>query len=176
MKTKYFLILVVFFLCFVSINGQEGHPDWWWDTKSADFIVEGTITYDPAKYYELSPVNVTGKDKKYYWLVGNIKINKVLFINKHSQHLESYQQYLKEIDKEHPALILARQSSIFSHSRPRFEIQPIFRLDKETTVLNLSQIYIFPLLNLKLESAVPRKNINEAKELLDKRPNNYLDK
>jgi hypothetical protein len=49
-------------------------------------------------------------------------------------------------------------------------------IPKETTILNLSQIYIFPILDLKLESTVPKENIREAKELLDKRTNNYLDK
>jgi hypothetical protein len=179
MKTKHFLILAVFFLCFVPANAQEGHPNWWWDSKSADFIVEGVITYDQTKYYELNPVNVAGKDKSYYWIVGNIKLNKVLFINKNSQHLESYQQYLKHIDKEYSILITAYKSTIFSsHTSSTFSLRPILGLDipKETTILNLSQIYIFPILDLKLESAVPPENISEVKELVDKRANNYLSK
>ena len=169
----------MFFLCFVSVYGQEGHPDWWWDSKSADFIVEGMITYDSTKYYELNPINIKEKDKKYYWIVGNIKINKVLFINKNSQHLESYQQYLMNIDKDYPVLIPAYQSTIFSsHSKPTFMLRPLLGLDvtKEANIFNLSQIYIFPILDLELESVVPRENISEAKELLGKRPNNYLDK
>jgi hypothetical protein len=179
MNTKYFLILAVCFLSFVSVNGQEGHSDWWWDNKSSDFIVEGVITYDPAKYYELNPINVPNKDKKYYWLIGSIKIKKVLFINKNSQHLESYQQYLKSIDKEYPVLIPAYYGAIFStHSKTTYMLRPVLGLEipKETTIFNLSQIYIFPILDLKLESVVPKENISEAKDLLDKRPNNYLDK
>ncbi len=179
MKAKNLIILALFFFCSLSANGQEGHPLWWWDIKSADFIVEGVITYDSTKYYELNPINVAGKDKKYYWIVGNIKLNKVLFVNKNSQHLESYQQYLKNIDKEYSVLIPAYQNSIFStHSKTSFSLHPLLGLDipKEATILNLSQIYIFPILDLKLESTVPKENISEAKELLDKRTNNYLDK
>lgn len=180
MKIKYFLMVAVFFLCFATVHGQEGHPFWWWDTKSADFIVEGVITYDPANYYELSPVNINGKDKKYFWIVGNLKINKVLFINKNSQHLESYQENLKNIEKDYPVLIPAYQNPLFSSQvKPNYVLRPILGLDipkTGATILNLSQIYIFPILDLKLESVVPPENVNEAKELLAKRPNNFLDK
>ncbi len=79
MKTKYLLLLVLFLLCFLPVNAQqglpEGHPDWWWgSSKSADFIVEGVITYAPTKYYELNAINIEGKSNKYYWMVGKIKM------------------------------------------------------------------------------------------------------
>lgn len=175
MKIKYLLILLL--LCVVSVKAQEGHVKWWWDSKGTDFIVEGAITYDPAIYYELVPVKLAGKLKKYYWMVGNVKIKKVLFINKSSQHLESYQQYLKNLDKDYPILIPAFQSASFaSHSPATFSLRPILGLDipKETTILNLSQIYIFPILDLKLESVVPKENVSEALGLIEKRENNYL--
>jgi hypothetical protein len=176
MKTKCFLILAAFLLYLTPVNGQEGHPNWWWDSKSADFIVEGVVTYDSKKYYELNPINIEGKSKKYYWIVGNIKINKVLFINKNSQHLESYRQYLKNIDKDYPILIPALQSTIFSSkARETFLLRPILvEIPKEATIFNLSQIFIFPILDLKLESVVPLESRSEAIELLEKRPNNYL--
>lgn len=177
MQIKYYLLLAVFLSGFISVGAQEGHPNWWWDSKGADFIVEGVITYDPANYYEINPVKIEGKDGKYYWIVGNVKINKVLFINKDSRHLESYRQYFKNSDKSHPMLIPSYQRATFSsQSRPAFLLYPILGLDiiKEPTILNLSQIYIFPILDLKLESVVPKENISEAMGLIEKRPNNYL--
>ncbi len=173
MYSKCSFIFFALFLCLVPVNGQEGHPSWWWGAKDIDFIVEGVITYDSTKYYEISPVGVEDRQGKYYCIVGKIKIYKVLFINKNSQYVESYQQYLKDMTKEYPVMITAmRRSSI--HGTAFF--QPTLGLDipKESTIFNLSQVYLFPFGDLKLESVVPRENMDEAKGLVDKRPNNLL--
>jgi len=183
MHTKYLLAVSIFLLSLLiptTINAQEGHPFWWFDCKGVDIVVEGEIVYDSTRYYELNSAHVDGNDKMYYWIVGSIKIDKILFVNKNSQHIESYQLLIKEVAKGHSVLIPAYQQAIFSGDapKPKYRLSPILGLDipKEQTIFNLSQIYIFPILELKLESVVPRENIGEALKLLDMRPNNLIGK
>lgn len=180
MKIKFLLQLVFLCALFAPVKAQniEG-VNWWWDLKSADFIVEGVITYDPEKYYEFTAKNVEGKDKKYYWLVGNIKIDKVLYINKNSEHIEEYRLYQKDPEKNHPVLIPAYESTIFlSAAKPRTQLRPVFGIDitKEATILNLTQITIYPIINVMIKSLVPGENINQGRELVAKRENNLLAK
>ncbi len=177
MKIKCLLQLVFICAFFAPVYAQEDGALWWWDVKSSDFIVEGVISYDPDKYYEFTAKNVEGKDLKYYWLVGNLKISKVLYINKNSEHIEEYQQFLKDTGKNYPVLIPAYQSTIFSSAaKPRTELRPIPGIDitKEVTILNLTQITIYPVINVTIRSLVPVENINQARELIAKRENNIL--
>ena len=178
MKIKCFLLLALICAYAAPAYAQEG-LNWWLDAKRSDFIVEGVITYDQKNYYELSANIVEGKSKKYYWLVGDLKINKVLYINKNSEHLEEYQLYLKNPEKNYPVLIPAYESTFFSSAaKPRLELRPIFGIDitKEATILNLTQITIFPIINVTVSSLVPAENINPARELIAKRENNLLAK
>jgi len=177
MKIKWSLKFSLLILLSVPVYAQEGMI-WWYGLDSADFIVEGVVTYDPKKYYEIKAVNIEGRDKPYYWLAGEVKINKILFINKHSEHLEEYQQYLKDNEKTYPVLIPALRREIWSAAgKTKFTLQPTLGLDitSEPTVLNLSEIYIFPILDLKLSSVVPVEYIDQAKDHIRKRPNNLLE-
>ena len=161
------------------VKGQEGHPGWWWDSKSSDLIVEGTIAYDAKKHYEINPVNLPGDARKYYWILGTLKIDKILFVNKDSRHIESYRLYMKEVDKQHRVLIPAFQTQMFSSHGPvsnSLLLRPIMGLDipDGPTIFNLSQIFVFPVLALNLESVVPRENLSDSIQLIRKRTNNLL--
>lgn len=159
-------------------TAQNGHPMWWWDMKSSDLIVQGSIRYDAAKHYQIKPINIRDQEARYYWIVGTLKIDRVLYINRHSEHLESYQEYLKNVDKEHAVLIPAfGRKALFSNSGSGPDvIQPILGLDipNGKTVFNLSQIFVFPILSLKLNSVVPAEKMREAFELAGKRTNNFV--
>lgn len=180
MKIRWLLQLVLICVLCASVKAQniEG-LNWWWDLKSADFIVEGLITYEADKYYELTAKNVAGKDQKYFWLVGNLKVNKLLYINKNSEHIEEYQLFLKDTEKTYPVLIPAYESTIFSSAaKPRAGLRPIPGIDitKEATILNLTQVTIYPIIDVTIRSLVPVGNINQARELIAKRENNLLAK
>ena len=179
MKIK-FLLLQMVFICafFAPVRAQEG-LNWWWDAKRSDFIVEGLITYDAEKYYEFSAKNVEGKDRKYYWLVGDLKINKILYINKNSEHLEQYELFSRDLKKTYPVLIPAYESTIFSSAaKPRPKLRPVLGIDitKEVTILNLTQVTIYPILGVTVNSLVPVENINQARAAIAKRDNNLLAK
>ncbi len=179
MKIKCLLLQIVF-ICVLTapLYAQEG-LNWWWDAKSSDFIVEGVITYDPEKYFEINAGRIEGKEQKYFWLAGELKINKVLYINKNSQHLEEYQLFLRDLEKNYPVLIPAYESTIFSSAaKPRTQLRPIFGIDitKEATILNLTQITIYPIIDVTVRSLVPVENINQAREIIAKRENNLLPK
>jgi hypothetical protein len=178
MKIKFWLAFVFIGAFCAPAFAQEG-LNWWWDAKRSDFIVEGLITYDQKNYYALSANMVEGKSQKYYWLVGNLKINKVLYINKNSEHLEEYQLYLKNPEKNYSVLIPAYESPILSSAaKQRAELRPILGIDitKEATILNLTQITIYPILGVTVKSLVPAENINQTRELIAKRDNNLLAK
>lgn len=177
--------ILFFFTLAPSLFGQEGHLNWYFDAKKADFIVEGTIKYDSSTYYEVNPVNIPGQDQKYYWIVGKLKINKVLFLNKESQYLEEYQQYVKEIEKEQRVLIPATRSIDIldapadKNGRGTFPLvlfPLLLDIPADGSIFNLSEIFLFPLLNLKLDSGVPTKDIPEARILIEKRLNNLIKK
>jgi len=156
--------------------GQEGHPIWWWDCQKVDFIVQGELTYDSSRYYEVTPKGIEDRPGTYYVLVGTISINKVLYINKHSQHLEEYQQYLKSKDQKFPVLIKALKRESFHQSAttpPVFE-PFLYDLDKGSSVFLLSQVFLFPFFGLNLEDGVPVENIDEAMKMINARPNNLL--
>ena len=153
--------------------GQEGHPLWWWECQQADFIVAGEITYDASKYYEVKPVGIDKKVAAYYLIVGEISISKVLYINKHSRHLESYQQYLKQQPSKFPVLIRATGRSLDG----TVSLHPLlYDLPTGPTVFALSQVFLFPFNELSLEDGVPVGNVNEAMKLITARPNNFLSK
>lgn len=181
MKTSRRILATGFLFLFaatVGANGQNGHPMWWWDIKSSDMIIQGSIKYDAVKHYQIKAINLPNQEAKYYWIVGTLKIERVLFVNKHSEHLESYQEYMKSLDKEQAVLIPAfGRAGFSSHSgRAPEVIQPILGLDipNGTTVFNVSQIFVFPVLSLKLNSVVPAEKIAEAVKLAGKRSNNFL--
>lgn len=175
MSINCLLISVAILLQASPSTGVQGHPSWWWDCQDTDFIVEGTITYDPTNYYEITPVGLQKTSKKYYLMVGKVKIDRVLFINKYSQYLESYQQYLKNLPNEHSVLIPAMRR-VGLHGPPM--LQPILGLEivKGSTILNLSQVYLFPFGDLQLNSAVPIEDMNEALEMVNRRAGNFISK
>lgn len=178
MKIRCLLQIALICAFFAPVYAQEG-LNWWWDAKSSDFIVEGLITYEQEKYYELNAENVEGKGKKYYWLVGNLKINKVLYINKNSEDLEEYQLFLKDLEKTYPVLIPAYESIFFSSAaKPRRELRPVLGIDitKEATILNLTQITIYPILGVTVKSLVPVEKIDQMRAVVAKRDNNLLAK
>jgi len=153
--------------------GQEGHPVWWWECQRADFIVAGEITYDASKYYEVKPVGIDKKVEAYYLIVGEVSISKVLYINKHSRHLESYQQYLKRQPSKFPVLIRATRQS----PDGALSLQPLlYDLPTGPSVFALSQIFLFPFNELSLEDGVPVDNVNEALKIITARPNNFVSK
>lgn len=174
MISKCLLMLAAFSLCVIPVNGQEGegHEFWWWDCNRTDFIVEGIITYDSSKYYEITHIGLEDKLEKYNWIVGNIKIHKILFISKYSPYVEPFLQYQKRMDKDHRVLI----SAIRRTTTPgKLVLQPMMvEIPKEPAIFNLSYLYMFPLNDLKVESVVPTENANEALGLINKRPNNLL--
>ena len=169
-------IFIVFALLPLHAIGQEGHPLWWWECKSADFIVEAELTYDSSKYYEVSPVGIEQKSGKYYLLVGTISISKVLYINNSSRYVESYQQYLQHKDQKYPVLINAHKVVLSDGSpsdKPSF--QPLlYDIPTGPSIFALSQVFLFPFHELKLEDGVPKENIKEAMKLIDARPNNLV--
>lgn len=169
-------IFIAFALLPLQATGQEGHPNWWWQCKSADFIVEGELTYDSAKYYEVSPVGIEKKTGKYYLLVGTISISKVLYIKSNSQYMESYQQYLKRKDEKYPVLISAHKV-VTSHQSPsdKPSFQPLlYDIPTGPSIFALSQVFLFPFNELKLEDGVPKDSTKEAMKLIEARPNNLL--
>ena len=174
MISKCLLMLAAFSLCVIPVNGQEGegHEFWWWDCNRTDFIVEGVITYDSYKYYEITPTGLVEGLGTYNWIVGNIRIHKILFINKYSPYVEPFLQYQKHMDKDYRVLISAiRRTAIPG----KLVLQPMMmEIPKEPAIFNLSYLYMFPLNDLKVESVVPRGNANEALGLINKRPNNLL--
>jgi len=164
--------LIVLMVLPIRAIGQEGHPGWWWACQRADFIVKGEITYDASKYYEVRPIGIDKKAGTYYLVVGAISISKVLYINKSSEHLESYQQYLKQLEPTYPVLIRA---NIDSRVTGVPAVRPLlYDLPKGPSLFALSQVYLFPIGELSLEDGVPVENIDEAVKLINARPNNFL--
>lgn len=155
---------------------------WYWDAKKGDFIVEGVVKYDSSSYYEINPVNVPGQDRKYYWIVGKLKINKVLYLKNDCQYFEEYKQFLKGGEKETSVLIGAHKSTIFISDGPARPNQPIslypllYDIPDEGSIFNVSEMILFPVFSLKLDSGVPTKDLPEARSLIEKLPNNFLNK
>ena len=169
-------IFIAFALLPLHAAGQEGHPNCWWQCKNADFIVEGELTYDSSKYYEVSPIGMEQKIGKYYLLVGTISISKVLYINTNSQYLESYQQYLKHKDQKYPVLINAVKvvlSDASPSDKPSFH-PLLYDIPTAPSIFALSQVFLLPFHELKLEDGVPTESIKEAMKLIDARPNNLV--
>ncbi len=167
------LIAITFVLLQAHALGQEGHPQWWWECQKADFIVRGELTYDSSKYYEIKGVGLDKKSETYYLIVGEISISKVLYINKNSRNLESYQQYLKQKQPKSAVLIRASRRPQMNGASSSF-IPLLYDIPAGPSIFALSQIFLFPFDELSLEDGVPVDHIDEAMKLINARPNNFI--
>jgi len=171
--------LVFMLLCCPAAAAAQEGEGWWWACKRADFVVAGELTYDSSKYYEVSSSGLDSKNQKYYWLVGTISISKVLYINRNSRYLEDYQQYLKHENQKYPVLISAMKSDLESGDWWEKSNKAVFHpllydIPKGPSIFALSQVFLFPIHDLKLEDGVPTENVEKAMKLIGARSDNLL--
>lgn len=156
-------------------NNDEGQH-WWWECKSADLIVKGVIKYDADKYFEIDISRATGQDAfKQYYIIGKIKISKILFINENSRLIDDYKHLKRTLNEEHEIIIPSIRLYFDHMKKDDVTIVPnipsTYKISGKELIVPLNQIYLYPLHHLVLEDVVPDGKDNIVTEIIAARAN-----